>query len=310
MNECKPWITPQRFTPSTHRQSASVWSTISPPPPTPALLQRTCAVPKRSRTASASDCTDAASLTSVSTPTTPSSAAVASSGAFSTSAMTTCMPSSTKRAAIARPMPLAPPVTTATRPSSSRTRQYRYCSALYGPPGGTPRYSACSSSSLVSLTPRASRCRRATFSSSCFGEHVDADRVAPGVVEQLDLREHLVRERARHHEARMAGRASEVHEAAFGEHDDRVAVGERPQVDLRLDREALDARDSEPSPAMSISLSKWPMLHDDRVVLHPGHVVDGDHVHVAGRGHEDVGGRRRRPRARRPGTPPSPPAAR
>ena len=33
-----------------------------------------------------------------------------------------------------------------------------------------------------------------------------------------------------------------------------------------------------------------PDVADDRVVLHPRHVVDGDHVHVAGGGDEEVGG--------------------
>ena len=41
-------MTPHRFTSSTHFQSASVRSAIWPPPPTPALLQSTCTVPKRS----------------------------------------------------------------------------------------------------------------------------------------------------------------------------------------------------------------------------------------------------------------------
>ena len=42
---------------------------------------------------------------------------------------------------------------------------------------------------------------------------------------------------------------------------------------------------------MSISLSKWPMLADDRLELHPLHLVDGDDVLVAGRGDDDVRGR-------------------
>ena len=58
--------------------------------------------------------------------------------------------------------------------------------------------------------------------------------VEVGVREQLDLRDHLVREAVRHHEARVTGRAAEVQQAAFGEHDDRVTVGEHPLVDLRL----------------------------------------------------------------------------
>ena len=45
------------------------------------------------------------------------------SAASSTSASTTCMPSTVRRPARLRPIPLAAPVTTATRPSSGRARQ-------------------------------------------------------------------------------------------------------------------------------------------------------------------------------------------
>ena len=55
----------------------------------------------------------------------------------------------------------------------------------------------------------------------------------------------------------MPGAAAEVHEPALGEHDDALAVGEDDVVDLRLDVLPLGTAASE---AMSISLSKWPML--------------------------------------------------
>ena len=169
MNECSPCTTPQRFTPSTHCQSASVWSTMNPPPPTPALLQSTCTVPKRSRTASASDCTERR---------------VAHVGEHTDRAELGGRRLERRLLDVGdddvHPRidePRRHRAADATRSAGddcdvSRELahcQYRYCSALYGPPGGTPRYSACSSSSLVSLTPSASRCSRATFSSSCFG---------------------------------------------------------------------------------------------------------------------------------------------
>ena len=100
--------------------------------------------------------------------------------------------------------------------------------------------------SSVSFTPSASRCSRATFSSRCFGQRVHPPLVDLGVAEQLDLRDHLVGERVRHHEARVAGRVAEVQQPALGQHDDRVAVGEHPLVDLRLDVDPLDARRSSP----------------------------------------------------------------
>src|SRR4051812_2023647 len=54
---------------------------------------------------------------------------VASSAASSMSARTTFMPSRPKRSAIARPIPLAPPVTTATLPSRSRILSFLACGA-------------------------------------------------------------------------------------------------------------------------------------------------------------------------------------
>src|SRR5438093_2123385 len=47
-NASMPWITPQRFTPSTHCQSRCVAVSSPPQTATPALLQRTCTAPKDS----------------------------------------------------------------------------------------------------------------------------------------------------------------------------------------------------------------------------------------------------------------------
>ena len=51
MNRRTPWITPQRFTPSTHSQSLTEFSQTRPPAPTPALLKTKCGAPKRACTA-------------------------------------------------------------------------------------------------------------------------------------------------------------------------------------------------------------------------------------------------------------------
>ena len=68
--------------------------------------------------------------------------------------------------------------------------------------------------------------------------------VAPALalVPELKLRDDLVGERARHDKARVARRAAQVKQAALGEQDDAVAVGEDEAVALRLDVLALDAR--------------------------------------------------------------------
>ena len=117
-----PCTTPIRLTPSTHSQSASVFSQISPPLPTPALLKTKCGAPKRCRVAAASASTSAAFDTSsrngsTAAPSAPISAAARSSASGWTSAMTMFMPSRAAMRAASRPKPEAAPVITAVRPS-------------------------------------------------------------------------------------------------------------------------------------------------------------------------------------------------
>ena len=120
-----PWITPNRLTEMTQAKSSSGSSAIvSPRLPTPALLHTRWTSPKRSRVAAASAVTSASTLTSVGTVTTSAPAAASSSPACSRtgrsmSATTSVIPSAANRLANARPMPDAPPVTTATFPASS-----------------------------------------------------------------------------------------------------------------------------------------------------------------------------------------------
>ena len=93
-----------------------------------------------------------------------------------------------------------------------------------------------------------------------LGQDVDLLLVALVVDEELDLGHGLVGEGVAHHEARVAGRVAEVEQPSLGEHDDRAPARQGPLVDLGLDRLARDARAGSARPAMSISLSKWPML--------------------------------------------------
>src|SRR5215467_12846509 len=118
-----PWITPQRFTPSTHSQSR--WVADSRPPwmATPALLQTTCTAPISDHARSASVCTDASVVTSVLTvralvPALRMPTAVSAMLTSSISATTTWAPSPAKARESARPIPLPPPVTTAVLPLS------------------------------------------------------------------------------------------------------------------------------------------------------------------------------------------------
>ena len=108
----------------TQSQSSSERSQVGPvSPATPALLQSTCTAPCVSRAARASASTESGSVTSQRTPVTswpPAfiSLVACSSADASTSAITIFMPSAAKASLMPRPMPLAPPVTTATRPSN------------------------------------------------------------------------------------------------------------------------------------------------------------------------------------------------
>lgn len=121
-----PWTTPQRLTPSTQRHSSAEVTQLRPNvPATPALLHTRWTAPNWRTTWSARASTAAASATSVGTPTTSAPVAAseptaASSAASSTSTRATRMPSATRRSASASPIPLAAPVTTATRPFNSR----------------------------------------------------------------------------------------------------------------------------------------------------------------------------------------------
>ena len=65
----------------------------------------------------------------------------------------------------------------------------------------------------------------------------------------------------------MTGCATEVQQAAFSEHNDRVTVGELPFVDLRLDVDALDTRGSG-KPGHVDFVVEVADVANNRVVLH------------------------------------------
>ena len=117
-----------------------------------------------------------------------------------------------------------------------------------------------------------------------LGQGVDLVLVLIPAHVQFDLRERLVGERGRHHEARMAGGVAEVDEAAFRQEQDTLAIREGDHVDLRL-----DIGPHEVAQALDLDLVvEVADIADDRHVLHGAHMVDGEDVLVAGRGDEDV----------------------
>ena len=117
---------------------------------------------------------------------------------------------------------------------------------------------------------------------------IDLVVIGLALVPEFHLRQNLVGEGRRHDEGRMAGGTAEVHQAALGQHDDALAVGEFHLVDLRLDLgpvHVLQRRDLD----LVVEVTD---VADDRAVFHVTHVIHGDDVLVAGRGDKDVGLRR------------------
>src|SRR5436190_1927675 len=99
-----------------------------------------------------------------------------------------------------------------------------------------------------------------------LGQHVDLVLVLVVLREQLDLGDRLVRERVGHHERGVAGRVAEVQQAALGQQQDRMAVGEPVLVHLRLDVDPLGDLLQPGHVDLVVEVAD---VADDRLVLHP-----------------------------------------
>ena len=76
----------------------------------------------------------------------------------------------------------------------------------------------------------------------------------------------------------MAGGATEINEPPLGQYDQPLAVGKDDLVDLRLDLlPGVVAQRVDLDLAVEVA-----DVADDRAVLHVPHMVDRDHVDVAG----------------------------
>jgi len=117
---------------------------------------------------------------------------------------------------------------------------------------------------------------------------VDADLVGVSVLPEIELSERLVGEASRHHEGRVASGATEVHEATFGEQVDALAVREGEKVVLRLDGDALHALGAVEAVNLDLVVEVADVT-DDGLVLHLGHVLEGDDVFVTRGGDVDIG---------------------
>src|SRR3954470_11241890 len=130
---CVHASTPRRFTPSTKSHSASSVLTKNAKRSVPALLTSTSTGPNASPTAATARPTDAVSVTSSSVASPSISAATSRAASASRSPTATRAPSAARRRAVAAPMPPAPPVTSAVRPSRRMTANHIL--AALGRPG-------------------------------------------------------------------------------------------------------------------------------------------------------------------------------
>ena len=85
----------------------------------------------------------------------------------------------------------------------------------------------------------------------------------------------------------MAGRAAEVHEAAFGEEEDFLAFSEGVLIDLWLDVRSLDTGIVHQLLDLNLIVEVADVT-DHGLVFHLRHVLDGDDIDVAGGGDIDV----------------------
>ena len=121
-----------------------------------------------------------------------------------------------------------------------------------------------------------------------FRQTVNTHLIGVAVLPKIELSERLVSEASRHHEGRVAGGTTEVHEAAFGEQVDALAVREGEQIVLWLDGDALHTLGVVESVDLDLVVEVADVT-DNGLVLHHRHVLKGNNVFITGGGNIDVG---------------------
>ena len=120
-----------------------------------------------------------------------------------------------------------------------------------------------------------------------FRQHINFVLVFAGfgIGEEFDLRQRLVGKGGGHDKAGMAGGVAEIDKAALRQKNDPVALWEMHQVNLWLDVgpfEIFQFGDLD-------FIIEMADVADDGHVLHLLHVINGDDILVAGRGHKNIG---------------------
>ena len=117
-----------------------------------------------------------------------------------------------------------------------------------------------------------------------LGQHIHLVLVLIALGEQLDLSQGLVGERVAHHEAGVAGGASQIHQTALGQKDDLVAARQGDVVHLRLDVVPLVLLEGSHIDLV-VEVAD---VANDGLILHADQVLMADHLEVASRRHKDV----------------------
>ncbi len=117
-----------------------------------------------------------------------------------------------------------------------------------------------------------------------LGQDIDVVLVLFPAGPQLDLGENLVGERRRHHKRRMTSGVAKVQQTALRQQDDLVAGRHLDHVHLVLDVGPLVVLEVR---HLNFVVEVADVANDGHV-LHLAHMLDADHVLVAGGGDEDV----------------------
>ena len=107
------------------------------------------------------------------------------------------------------------------------------------------------------------------------------------VLEQLNLRHHLIGETGAHHKTRMSSSTTKIQQATFRQHDDGATRWKFPFINLWLDVDLRRALDLLQASHVNL-IVKVTNVSNDGLVLHAQHLLTGDDVLVAGRGHEQI----------------------
>src|SRR6266513_2851699 len=120
-----------------------------------------------------------------------------------------------------------------------------------------------------------------------LAQNIYACLMGIAVLPEIELRQHLIGKRIRHHEARVTSSAAKVYQTTFRQKEDLVAVRETVFIYLRFDVGALDSFGRVQLVDLNFVIKMSDVRHDG-LVLHPLDMFEPDYIEVAGSGNVDV----------------------